>query len=86
MHRWTMVLSEYLDLPVILRESGEPVVSVRSALEALECLENWAPARLVIDTDVAGHDQVLHMVRTYFPDTRVEYYEEAVDRMLALAM
>lgn len=81
-----MVLSEYLDLPVILRDAGEPVVSVRSALEALECLENWAPARLVVDPEVAGYDQVVHMVRTYFPEVRIEYYAEVVERVLAPAM
>jgi len=80
-----MVLSEYLDLPVILREQGEPVVSCRSALEALECLENWAPARLVVDTDVAGHEQVLGMVQTYFPEVRVEYFDAVVEKVLALA-
>lgn len=83
MHRWTMVLSEYLDLPVVLREAGEPVVSVRSAIEALECLENWAPARLVVDHTVSGCDQVIHMVRTYLPDVRVEFLEDVIDQMLA---
>jgi hypothetical protein len=80
---WTFVLSEYLDLPFLLRASGEDVVSVRSAREALDCLDHWCPTRIIIDAGCEGAEQVLAYARRFCPSARVEMQEQVITRLLA---
>lgn len=79
---WTFVLSEYLDLSYLLRQTGEPVVAVRSAREALEWLGRCCPSRIVVDPDCLGAEQVLAYARTHCAGARIEHHESAISRAL----
>jgi|GEM_PF-3035956 len=80
---WTIVLSEYLDLPFLMRKAGVPVVSVRSAREALECLRFCCPSRVVIDMECHRSHQVLIYVQDRYPGVPVEAGDQVVSRLLA---
>lgn len=80
---WTFVVSEYLDLPFLLRKAGELVVSVRSAREAMDCLDSWHPARIIIDAECTGADEVLQYARRVYPDSRIELQDQVINQMLA---
>lgn len=81
---WTFVLSEYLDLPFMLRAQGEQVVSVRSAREALEYLSLCCPTRIVVDTDTFGADHVLRFAQQRCAGSRIEGHEQVISRLLAV--
>lgn len=61
------MLSEYLDLPFLLRTAGEPVVSARSAREALACLDRWCPERIIVDLECYNADEVIRFARQHCP-------------------
>lgn len=68
---WTFVLSEYLDLPFLLRTAGEQVVAARSAREALACLDRWYPERIIVDQTCRDADEVLQFVRRHCPQATI---------------
>jgi len=79
---WTFVLSEYLDLPFVMRSAGTAVVAVRSAREALEYLTVCCPRHIVIDTDSYGAGQVLEFARAHCPDSLIECHEAVISDLL----
>lgn len=80
---WTFVVSEYLDLPFLMRTAGVPVISARSAREALESLRHCQPPRVVVDPGCYGIDGVLAFLRERYPNTAVEFADPVVDLLLA---
>lgn len=80
---WTFVISEYLDLPFMLRAGGHEVVSVRSAREALDCLTHWSPSRIIVDTQCHDADRVLAYARQFCPSARIEVQMQVINGMLA---
>ncbi|MDF2627910.1 MAG: hypothetical protein K0R39_1741 [Symbiobacteriaceae bacterium] len=80
---WTFVLSEYLDLPFLLRSSGRDVVAVRSAREALEYLLVCCPRFIVIDTDTHEATAVIDFVRIHCPESEIEYHDSVINQLLA---
>jgi len=80
---WTLVLSEYLDLPFLLRTLGKPVVSARSYREALACLQVCSPTELIVDAGTYGADEVVSYARRYCTETRLEFDDAVIDRLLA---
>lgn len=77
------MLSEYLDLAFVLRSTGELVVNVRSATEALHCLSYYRPGRIVIDLSCYGAEHVVSYTHEQYPDLPVEVQEQVIDRILA---
>jgi len=80
---WTFVLSEYLDLPFLLRSAGRAVVAVRSAREAMDYLKVCCPRHIVVDTDSHDAAQVIEFVRVHCPDSLVECHEAVISELLA---
>lgn len=80
---WTCVVSEYLDLTVLLRGAGELVISLRSPEEALAFFDQCSPRRIVIDTGFKGAKQVIAYARNQCPESRVELHYQVISRMLA---
>jgi hypothetical protein len=79
---WTFVLSEYLDLPFLLRATGLPVVAVRSAREAVEYLRLCCPRHIVVDTDSADADQVIAFARHHCPQSTIDLHETVIAELL----
>ncbi|HWI66404.1 MAG TPA: hypothetical protein VNT75_31630 [Symbiobacteriaceae bacterium] len=80
---WTFVLSEYLDLPFLLRGAGRAVVAVRSAQEALEYLQVCCPLHIVVDTDSHGADEVVAFALEHCPESQLEFHEAVIGELLA---
>lgn len=80
---WTFVLSEYLDLPFLLRSSGRAVVAVRSAREALEYLANCCPRHIIVDTDSHEADLVIAFARSHCPESVIEFHDSVIGQLLA---
>ncbi len=80
---WTLVLSEYLDLPFLLRASGEAVVAVRSAKEALDYLTFTCPSRIVVDDACYDAARVVAFAGTHCRHSQLEEAEQVVTRLLA---
>lgn len=80
---WTFVLSEYLDLPFLLRSAGQAVVAVRSAREALEYLEVCCPRHIVVDTDSFDADNVIAFARAHCPESIIEFHDSVIGELLA---
>lgn len=83
MRPWTFVLSEYLDLPFLLRAAGLPVVAVRSAQEAMEYLRLCCPRHIVVDTDSPDADQVLTFAQRHCPHSTIDVHETVIAQVLA---
>jgi hypothetical protein len=80
---WTLVLSEYLDLPFLLRARGESVVAVRSAREALDYLTHSSPSAIIVDAACYDSDRVVAFARSHCRHSRVEESEDVITRLLA---
>jgi hypothetical protein len=79
---WTLVLSEYLDLPFLLRASGEAVVAVRSAREALDYLTFTCPSRIVVDLACYDAGRVTAFAGTHCRHALLEEAEQVITRLL----
>jgi hypothetical protein len=80
---WTFVVSEYLDLPFVLRHAGQPVVSARSAEEALDVLRHCKPARIIVDECCLGADSVVSYALSMYPSAAIEYQHDVIQTLLA---
>lgn len=80
---WTLVLSEYLDLPFVLRKTGESVIAARSAAEALECLRHWCPSRIIIDMNCYAAEDVLAYAHRHCDCSIIERHEQVIRNLLA---
>lgn len=80
---WAFVLSEYLDLPFVLRTSGQIIVSARSAREAMDCLGHWCPSRIIIDMGCVGASQVISYARKWCPNVPIIPHDQVINELLA---
>lgn len=75
-------MSEYLDVPFLLRKAGHLVVAARTVQEALDYLSRSTPSRIVVDPNCFGADAVSAYASRYCPQVAVESQEEVIAQLL----
>ena len=79
---WTFVVSEYLDVPFLLRKAGNLVISARTAEEALAYLRNSSPGHIVVDPSCMGAEAIHTFAARHCPHAVVQSQDDVIAQLL----